>query len=304
MLQSGLHQLGKMDKETKVKQPALNPQISREVQWYSPDLLSLSPQARELFEQYSHIPSDQVIPHIHAVREKAWEIFPYPCIGQWRFLDLSISQHPSYSRILSFLKEPPSLDQPTTLLDLGTCFAQDIRKLIHDGVPAANLHACDLKPEFLDLGYDLFADRETCKAHFFAADIFTPNDDMRALEGKVDIIHAASFLHIFGWDEQIQICQQIVRLLRPRKGSLIIGRQVGNVTAGISGENAVNKFLDRATVWRHDADSFRRMWEQVGEMTGTSWDVKVKSLVMEDEWRREWRQEGVRRLVFEVEKME
>lgn len=286
------------------KQPLPNPQTSREVQWYSPSLSTLSHQSRELFEQYSHIPSNQVIPHIHAVREEAWEIFPYPCIGQWRFLDLSISLHPSYSRILSLLKKTSSPQQATTLLDLGTCFAQDIRKLIHDGAPDPNLYACDLKPEFLDLGYDLFRDRETCKAHFFAADIFAPNDALRALEDKVNIIHAASFLHIFGWDEQLQICQQIVRLLRPQKGSLVIGRQVGNVAAGEMGENAVNKFMDRGKVWRHNEDSFRKMWEQVGKMTGTRWDVKVDSLIMEDEWRKEWRQEGVRRLVFEVERME
>lgn len=285
-------------------QLAPNPQTSKDAPWYSPNLESLSPQSRELFEQYSHLPPDRIFAHIYAIREKAWEIFPYPCIGQWRFLDLSISQHPSYPRILSLLKNPPSSQQPIALLDLGCCFAQDIRKLIHDGAPGNNLYACDLEPKFLDLGYDLFCDRETCAAHLFACDIFAPNEDMRALEGKVDIIHAASFLHVFGWKEQISICQQIIRLLRPQKGSLVIGRQVGNVTAGEMGENAANKFLDRGKVWRHNEHSFRRMWSEVGELTGTRLDVRMESLVMEDEWRKGWRQEGVRRLVFEVERME
>ncbi|KAL8651575.1 MAG: hypothetical protein Q9210_003174 [Variospora velana] len=293
-----------MDAKKTPNQVVPNPQTSREAFWYSPSLGNLSPQSRELFEQYSQIPPDDVFAHIYAIREKAWEIFPYPCIGQWRFLDLSISQHPAYPRILSRLKQPPSPQQPTTLLDLGCCFAQDIRKLIHDGAPGNNLHGCDLNPEFLDLGHDLFRDRETCVAHFFAADIFAPNDEMRALEGKVDIIHAASFLHIFGWEEQVIICEQMIRLLRPQKGSLIIGRQVGNLTAGEMGENTANKFLDRGKVWRHNEDSFRKMWSEVGEMTGTRWDVRVESLVMEDEWRKEWRQEGVRRLVIEVGRME
>ncbi|KAI4191846.1 MAG: hypothetical protein LQ346_004574 [Caloplaca aetnensis] len=294
-----------MDTKKPPNQVAPNPETSREAQWYSPNLESLSPQSRELFEQYSHIPPDKLLTHIHAIREKAWEIFPYPCIGQWRFLDLSISQHPAYPRILSRLKQPPSPEQPpTTLLDLGCCFAQDIRKLIHDGAPGHNLYGCDLNPEFLDLGYDLFLDCATCPAHFFAADIFAPNDEMRPLEGKIDIIHAASFLHIFGWEDQVSICRQMIRLLRPQKGSLVIGRQVGNLAAGEMGENAANKFLDKGHVWRHNDGSFRRMWAEVGEVTGTRWDVRVDSLVMEDEWRKEWRQEGVRRLVFEVERME
>ncbi|KAI4156944.1 MAG: hypothetical protein L6R39_000896 [Caloplaca ligustica] len=294
-----------MDANTTPNLLAPNPQTSKDVQWYSPSLEILSPQCRELFEQYSQISPDRIFAHIHSVREKAWEIFPYPCIGQWRFLDLSISQHPAYPRLLSRLTKPPSPPQsPATLLDLGCCFGQDVRKLIYDGAAANNLYACDLEPEFLDLGYDLFRDRETCGAHFFAVDLFAPNADMRALEGKVDIIHAASFLHIFGWQEQVSICQLITRLLRPQKGSLVIGRQVGNLAAGEMGENAANKFLDRGKVWRHINDSFRRMWLEVGEMTGTKWDVRIESLVMENEWRKEWRQEGVRRLVFEVERME
>ena len=47
--------------------PEVNPQIKaqdKNVQWYQADLETVSPQARELLENYSHIPPNEVIPHI------------------------------------------------------------------------------------------------------------------------------------------------------------------------------------------------------------------------------------------------
>ena len=47
--------------------PEVNPQIKaqdKKVQWYQSDLETVSPQARELLENYSHILPDEVIPHI------------------------------------------------------------------------------------------------------------------------------------------------------------------------------------------------------------------------------------------------
>ena len=43
-----------------------------------------------------------------------------------------MSVHPVYDEVVSRLKKD------SKLLDLGCCFGQDIRKLIHDGVPAEN----------------------------------------------------------------------------------------------------------------------------------------------------------------------
>ena len=36
-------------------------------------------------------------------RDRGWKIFPYACIGQFRFNNLSLSQHPLYSDIVSRL---------------------------------------------------------------------------------------------------------------------------------------------------------------------------------------------------------
>ena len=144
----------------------------------------------------------------------------------FRFLGLSISQQPAYPNILSLLKEPQS---QRTLLDLGCCFAQDIRKLAYDGVPTENLYACDLEQEFLDLGYDLFRDKSTMKAHFFTANAIGEDAELDKLQGKIDFVYAASFLHLFAWDDQLEICKRIIKTLKPKKGSLVFGRQLGNL---------------------------------------------------------------------------
>ena len=108
--------------------------------------------ARKLLEEYSKVPPDQVVGHIHAVvclptiaslflflasrpshpshpsppklllwsyaiitnhalffvplqRERAWKIHPNPCVGRFRFLDLSISLHPLYPAVLARLRD-------------------------------------------------------------------------------------------------------------------------------------------------------------------------------------------------------
>ena len=69
--------------------------------------------------------------------------------------------------------------------------------MVHDGAPSENHYACDLKPEFLDLGYELFKDKETLKADSFGADVSQPGGTLDEIEGKMDVIYAASFLQTF-----------------------------------------------------------------------------------------------------------
>ncbi|OKP08347.1 hypothetical protein PENSUB_5714 [Penicillium subrubescens] len=91
----------------------------------------------------------------------------------------------------------------------------------------------DLRPEFFNLGYDLFLDRSTIKATFIPSDIF---DDTSALfqhlPSKLNIINAASFFHFFDWGRQVAVTKQVVKLLRPVPGSLLTGRHSGNVQPG------------------------------------------------------------------------
>ncbi|KAL9005350.1 MAG: hypothetical protein Q9188_001866 [Gyalolechia gomerana] len=183
---------------------------------------------KELFQKYSNLEPENTIPHILNIREKAWAIDPWPCIGLFQFCELSLSKHPSYPRVLSALKDP---SQPAALFDLGCCFGQDIRKLAFDGAPSKNLVGCDLNGAFLDLSYELFRDHGRLQTPMLVADIFRDDGPLTEMEGTMDFVHASLFLHLFNWDKQVEACKQIVKLLKPLPGTTILGRQTGNVVA-------------------------------------------------------------------------
>ncbi|CAD6587458.1 MAG: hypothetical protein ASARMPREDX12_002851 [Alectoria sarmentosa] len=233
-------------------------------------------------------------------RERAWAFLPYPCIGRFRFLDLSISLQPSYQRVLSLLQDPESQHK---LLDLGCCFAQDIRKLAHDGAPTENLYACDLEQNFLDLSYDLFQDRDTMKGHFFTANALEEDAALDKLQGKIDFVYTASFLHLFGWDAQLKVCKRIIKTLKPQKGSLVFGRQTGNVK-GQAVRNTSPVGNDPRIIWRHSVESFAKLWDVAGAETGTKWKTWGELDEAEGMTVGHWAEPGISRLRFEVERVE
>lgn len=48
---------------------------SREVDWYHPNLTWLPEVSAKLFVEYSGLPKEQILDHIHRIREKAWEVY-------------------------------------------------------------------------------------------------------------------------------------------------------------------------------------------------------------------------------------
>lgn len=166
---------------------------------------------------------------------------------------------PIYPEVLSRVR------QGQTFLDLGCCFGQDIRKLVYNGAPSDNIIGVDLEPHFLKLGYDLFCDRETLKARFYTGDIFDENflGDFR---GKVDIIFVGSFLHLFTFDQQQLIVAQLVKLLRPRKNSLVFGRHLATTAQG--GTTAANAC--GWSLYHHSSGTIRQLWHAAPE---GEWEV-------------------------------
>ncbi|KAK0102016.1 hypothetical protein ONS95_001178 [Cadophora gregata] len=279
------------------EEPKIPPR-DKNVSWYREKLKGLSPVAREMLENYSKIPPGEVESHVYKIRDEAWDVFPYPCIGEFRFLDLAITTSPSYPSILNRLKTGRE-----TFLDLGCCFGQELRKVAYDGAVQENLYGSDLRSEFFEMGYRLFRDRDTLKSRFIQADIF---DDASALftpelHGKIDIIYAASFLHLFGYEQQVEVCKRLVGISRGKEGSMVVGRQVGSSREG----EYVQKTNAGGSMYRHSAGSFERMWERVGEETGTKWrvecELKAFEWLSEDEREeREKMEPGLGMLRFSV----
>ncbi|KAL6721972.1 hypothetical protein ACLMJK_001077 [Lecanora helva] len=241
------------------------------------DVPAVSSAARKVLEEYSGVPPAEVQSHVLKVRECAWQIHPFPCIGSVRFLDFSLSTMPSYKTIIASLSKT---NDPTTLLDVGCCFGQDLRKLIVDGAPASQVVGVDLRPEFIDLGYELFLDRATFDGRFVAGDVFdkTPGNSLEALEGTISFVHVTHFFHLFDREQQVAAASRLVRFLKDEPGTVILGRQLGAENPGAHEHRAGTNGM----AYSHDQESFQKFWGEVGAVTKTPWklDTSMETVML------------------------
>lgn len=184
-------------------------------------------------------------------------------------------------------------------LDMGCCFGQELRRLILDGAPPKNLYCTDLRQEFFDLGYDLFLDRDKWQSTFFAADVLKPSRELDALNGKVSVVYAAAFFHLFDRPEQLSLAKRVVTLLSSKPGSMVLGRQTGNINAG----RYEHKTNDGGYMFRHNERSWKELWDEVGSETGTKWDVYVELKMTARMRNPRFTSEGVRQMYFCVKRL-
>ena len=209
----------------------------------------------------------------------AWEIFPWPCVGEFWFVNLGLSLHPRYDALLTRLR---TQDPPTRFLDLATCLGQDLRKLMMDGVSPEVLYGSDYFAEYEDAGHQLFCDADRFQNHFIAADLFdeSPESALGKTAGSWDIVNIFMFLHLYDWAFQLRACRQILKLLVRKKGSMVIGAQTGSTQAGdFHLKSAIVSGGKEKTLFRHNLETFKRMWETVG----TEEDVRLKIEVEYDD---------------------
>jgi hypothetical protein len=199
-----------------------------------------------------------------------------PCIGLWWWLVLGLSRHPKYPDVLALLKSH-SASSPRAFLDLGTCVGQDVRKLIYDGVPLECAYGSDLLGGYEGVGHALFRDEEKMRGHFIEADIFedAPDAPLVKTRGSWDVITINMFLHGFMWDEQVSACKCILKLLKPQPGSVVIGMQSASTKSGVV--TLGPPYLSGGTkdVFVHDTESFRKMWEEIGQSEGVELKIDV-----------------------------
>ena len=136
------------------------------------------------------------------------------------------------------------------------------------------MYASDLHSELWEIRCDLFRDRDAMKARFVQADIFDPDNPRRDLDGKIDIIVACQFLHLFSWKQQVDAAKRIVDMSRP--ATCLVGYQVGR-------KCPAEVQTRWGSMFHHDVGSFNEVWRQVARETGTRWIVDA-SLVSCGEW--------------------
>lgn len=187
-------------------------------------------------------------------------------------------------------------------LDIGCCVGQDIRQLVADGAPSANLYGAELEAPFIDVGYELFRDRQTLKTHFMQADILKLNEvdsPLAPLMGTFDFIHLGMVLHVFDWDQQRTVLENCVRLLKPEAGMLIVGRAVGDLEGTTGGD------VWRGKSFRHSDGTFQKLWGEIQESTRAKFDCRasVEGGIGVEGGAWAWDLKTSRRFEFEVERL-
>ena len=206
---------------------------------------------------------------VHIQRREAFAVAPYrkssinvvngslakpkkkkACIGLLRFLNLNLSKHPLYPEILS------RVISGQKLVDVGCCFAVDLRKLIADGASPSNVFGVELEQAFLDKGFELFRDADRLpKGSCIAEDMLSAetSSNLEPLLAQVDIVYMSSFYHLFDLQQQMAATRKVLKLIRRKPGTLLVGRHIGDETPGTYPK------IDGGEFYRHNAASFEAM---------------------------------------------
>lgn len=196
----------------------------------------------------------------------------YPCIGRWSFLNLQSVHDPHFDTAVERLRgsavSSTASSYPEALLDIGCCIGQLLRKLVHDGIDPTHLYGTDLHSEFITIGTELFRDKANGLT-FAAGDMLNPNDEaLGILDGKITLVHAGNFFHLFTWEEQVVIGMRIVRFMQPESiDAIIFGRHIGT--------HNPRERQGRRNSYLHNEESLQRLWNEIGAKTGTCWRVQM-----------------------------
>ena len=122
----------------------------------------------------------------------------------------------------------------------------------------------------------MYRDKDSFKAHFIEADIMSPESDpqLKLLKDGTDIISISAVLHQWSYEMQFECAKKLVSF--SKQGTVVVGHQIGNVEA-----KDVTFGPMKVTTWRHNPDSFAKLWEEVGEATGTRWETQTRLLNFE-----------------------
>ncbi|KAI9031108.1 hypothetical protein DFJ74DRAFT_702140 [Hyaloraphidium curvatum] len=251
-----------------------------------------SDEALSFLAEYTGLTLPECRARALAVRDSAvsQNLHVYRCVAELMFLTARVARHPKYSDAMAALDADPA----ARWLEVGCAFGADVRKLVLDGWPAAQVHCLDVTRGYWDLGLRLFGDAGTlaCPTAFgnILEDAFFPPSPPPGFADPLPrrafaVVSVAAVLHVLAKEDVEGLLSRIFEhLMAP--GGLLLGSCVG--TAVEDGQSwwetpdgtGRPRFL-------HSGASLRRLLEKVGYV-----DVEVGQHVRPD--RAMLRSEGPR----------
>lgn len=242
------------------------PAKNTDLPWYKPDISRfITPPVSAILESYAGIPPASQSKHMHAIRDKAWNIRAYPITGFGMFMQSQLTRSTARAQILK------TLQNGGWFMDIGCFLGVDFRHLIVDGAPSDKMIGVDLVRQW-DIGFEMYRDNDRFKGKFIEADIMNldGNKELEQYKGHMDVIGISAVLHSWDWNGQVAAAKELVVLSQP--GTIVVGYQVANAGAReaelVVGGKVTKQF-------RHNPDSFAKMWNIVGEATGTTWKTEA-----------------------------
>ena len=149
--------------------------------------------------------------------------------------------------------------------------------MIKDGVEPGQIVACDLLPELLELGFELFGDSKDSPylqgLTLEKVDIFNQSDtDKITTPNGYHAIYVGSFIHLFPLAWQQKTLAALEKLLSKERGSVIWGRQVGmeegkagarqRITKGSRGPTGIEENIDgtKDSPYFHDINTLKKLF--------------------------------------------
>ncbi|EKM48973.1 uncharacterized protein PHACADRAFT_107842, partial [Phanerochaete carnosa HHB-10118-sp] len=203
-------------------------------------------------------------------------------------------------------------------LDVGCGVGHDTRKVVLDGFPANQIIASDLHPEFWGIGHKVFKSTpESFPVKFIASDAFDdtfltysgiiatlksldtpaagseqPVDlsaltSLTPLRGRVSVIYASSFFHLFDGERQSELASRLASLLVPAPGSFIFGSHIGRPEKGLRLESA-RPNTEGLPMFCHNPESWKTLWK------GVFGESKIETRAVLKEVQRRDMPEGVK----------
>src|SRR5208283_4249311 len=160
-----------------------------------------------------------------------------------------------YPHILTILGEPrirghffyaEALIRTGPFLDYGCGTGDNIRQLLRDGSPQDRITGFDLSRESIDLGFDLYRDRDTL------LDLFVVQDTFPFGAEQFDTCYSGSVIHVIADDAELdEYLANAWRALRP--GGILFGSTLGIEDGDACGpdEHGPPRVTPRSDLIRH-----------------------------------------------------